>query len=494
MRQSTARSRKTIPRVRKRRKAFFRLSPAAADKLSCFAVRRGEVRDRIDPKFILHGGHQNIASLKIFPLGSLTVREPDYGSNIRAVPMSKPDEVKYIRITDFDDDGIPLNHEFVTAEVIEDNCRLIHEDVLFARSGATAGKTFIYTEDIGPAVFAGYCIRFRFNQKRVLPKFVYYYTKTTRYKAWVRSIQRPSGQPNINKEEFKSFTIPVPDVNVQANLVTDLESAHTAKMNKLAKAEDLLAGLDAFILRQLGLRAPDKDNCKVFAIRLGDILQEERCDASYHRPVFRKVVQSLAACPYAKTSLGKISPDPAGGATPTKGDAELYTDSGIKFLRILNVKPNEFDFGELKFIKREVHEGELRRSQLAVGDVLMTITGRVGNAAVVTEDILPANINQHIVRLRVTQGDILPEYLAAFLNCSVGLALSNRGVTGGTRIALDYEAVGAIPIPIPPLSLQETIAAEVGCRRMEARQLRSEADTDWTAAKARFEQQLLRGL
>ena len=108
-----------------------------------------------------------------------------------------------------------------------------------------------------------------------------------------------------------------------------------------------------------------------------------------------------------------------------------------------------------------------------------------------TADLLPANINQHIVRLRITVSDVRPEYLAVYLNSSVGLALSNRGVTGGTRVALDYGAIKAIQIPVPPQELQDTIAAEARRRCEEARQLRVEAETDWQAAKRWFEEQLL---
>ena len=77
-------------------------------------------------------------------------------------------------------------------------------DILFARTGGTVGKTYYYDGSIGKSVFAGYCIRFRFDDKKVLPKFIYWYTKTTAFTNWVKGIQRPSGQPNINKEEYKS--------------------------------------------------------------------------------------------------------------------------------------------------------------------------------------------------------------------------------------------------------------------------------------------------
>ena len=121
----------------------------------------------------------------------------------------------------------------------------------------------------------------------------------------------------------------------------------------------------------------------------------------------------------------------------------------------------------------------------------MTITGRVGTAAVVSQEILTANINQHIVRLRINKVDCLPTYLAAYLNSSIGLNLSNRSVTGGTRIALDYEAVRSLEVPLPPIDIQENIVNEVEKRRMNTQKLRQEAETEWETAKTRFEQKLL---
>ena len=139
-------------------------------------------------------------------------------------------------------------HEFVTAEQIEDRYLLEENDMLFARSGATAGKTFIFTKDIGPAIFAGYCIRFRFDPKKVAPWYVYFYTKTQRYAAWVRSMQRPAGQPNINKEEFKSFTIPVVAPASQAAIVKALQVARSTRDARLNKAEELLNGIDDLVI------------------------------------------------------------------------------------------------------------------------------------------------------------------------------------------------------------------------------------------------------
>ena len=107
----------------------------------------------------------------------------------------------------------------------------------------------------------------------------------------------------------------------------------------------------------------------------------------------------------------------AGGATPRRSDDSLYADDGVRFFRILNVDDGEIVDQDLKYVTEAVHQGELSRSQLASGDVLMTITGRVGSAAVVGEEHLPANINQHIARLRINRERCRPEFLSEWLNC-----------------------------------------------------------------------------
>ncbi|MYC31593.1 MAG: hypothetical protein F4X64_00255 [Chloroflexi bacterium] len=166
----------------------------------------------------------------------------------------------------------------------------------------------------------------------------------------------------------------------------------------------------------------------------------------------------------------------AGGATPRRSDDSLYADDGVRFFRILNVDDGEIVERDLKYVTDAVHNGLLERSQLAAGDVLMTITGRVGSAAVVGEDHLPANINQHIARLRVDRSRCRPEFLSEWLNCPAGLELSNRYVSGGTRAALDYGAIRNLRVPLPPLETQEALVAAMDAARAEQHAKLAEAD------------------
>jgi type I restriction enzyme M protein len=202
-------------------------------------INRDEILNkRIDAKFYLLGGH-HLDNEDFVTLGSLVIQEPDYGTSSRATPKVNSTDINYIRITDFGEDGIPNDHEYVTAETYDERHILNAKDIIFARSGATVGKTYFHDENANKAIFAGYCIRFRFDTNKVLPEYAYLCTKTRRYKSWVNSIQRPSGQPNINKEEFKSFTIPLPDLKKQQLLVDEMKIALEERKKIIAEAESL---------------------------------------------------------------------------------------------------------------------------------------------------------------------------------------------------------------------------------------------------------------
>lgn len=168
-------------------------------------------------------------------------------------------------------------------------------------------------------------------------------------------------------------------------------------------------------------------------------------DTAYNHPKYKVVISNLKEH-LRIIEFGDVIESISGGATPLRANEDQYADSGIKFLRIQNITSFGFDFSDVKYITEAVHDNLLKRSQLAENDLLMTITGRIGTSAVVTSSCLPANINQHIVRIRLKQG-VYPHFVAAYLNSFTGLLLSNRSVTGTTRLALDYESIKKIPFP-----------------------------------------------
>ena len=171
--------------------------------------------------------------------------------------------------------------------------------------------------------------------------------------------------------------------------------------------------------------------------------------------------------------------DISSGITP-KVDENHYTDSsGIPFLRVQNVKSHGIDLNEVKFIKKSVHDGILKHSQLKKDDLVLTITGRIGSVAVVPDNF-EGNINQHSVRFqfkqRIENLTINPHYVAVFLNSAFGRSLSIREVTGGTRPALDYKAVKSLQIILPPPNLQNHIVSRMRSAYAQKKQKEQEAD------------------
>ena len=236
-----------------------------------------------------------------------------------------------------------------------------------------------------------------------------------------------------------------------------------------------MAGVSAGPNPFFRLSPAEKSKAQCFAVKRGDT--KGRLDSWFHHPRYELLEAKLDAARVAAPELREFLVSIAGGATPRRSDSSLYSDDGVKFLRILNIGDGEILERDLKYLTDEVHEGELGRSQLAEGDVLMTITGRVGSAAVVHKQHLPANINQHIVRLRLDEKRCRPQFLCEWLNCPNGLALSNQFVSGGTRAALDYDAVRSLRVPLPDsLKAQDRLLTKMNAARAERREKLVQAD------------------
>ncbi|WP_289053548.1 restriction endonuclease subunit S [Carboxylicivirga marina] len=181
-------------------------------------------------------------------LEELSIRKGEYGGGFSAIDFFDG-APRYIRITDIDADG-KLNDEIKAPSGNSEEWekyKLIEGDILFARSGATVGKSFLYEKSNIDCVFAGYLIRFRPNKEIALPKYVYYYTKTPSYFAWIKNKQNVVAQPNINAKQYGTeLQIPLPPLPTQQKIAAILDEADKLRqLNKrlIAKYEALSQSL-----------------------------------------------------------------------------------------------------------------------------------------------------------------------------------------------------------------------------------------------------------
>lgn len=146
-----------------------------------------------------------------------------YGANEPA-ELEDKDLPRYIRITDFAEDGKLRDDTFKSIQIEKVNEYLLEEgDILFARSGATVGKTFQFKNYDGEACFAGYLIKASPNMKIVLSDFLYYFTKSNIYANWKDSIFIQSTIQNISAEKYQLLEICLPPTSEQTTIIKYLD-------------------------------------------------------------------------------------------------------------------------------------------------------------------------------------------------------------------------------------------------------------------------------
>ena len=128
-----------------------------------------------------------------------------YGLNASAVNYIEG-RPRYIRITDICDDG-SLNDDIKCSDIDDSTYSVNKGDVLFARTGATVGKTYLHRS--GDACFAGYLIRYSFTEA-VDPEYILAYTHSDTYYDWVLKSQKVGAQPNISASQYDNMPILIP--------------------------------------------------------------------------------------------------------------------------------------------------------------------------------------------------------------------------------------------------------------------------------------------
>jgi type I restriction enzyme S subunit len=135
----------------------------------------------------------------------------DYGLNVASTDFDG--ENKYLRITDIDDETRLFIQEYVTSPDIDLETAanyILHEgDILFARTGASVGKSYIYRDSDGLVYYAGFLIKAHVNNENNAD-FVFQNTLTESYNKYIQVTSQRSGQPGVNAKEYQEFSFWVP--------------------------------------------------------------------------------------------------------------------------------------------------------------------------------------------------------------------------------------------------------------------------------------------
>ncbi len=283
-------------------------------------------------------------------------------------------------------------------------------------------------------------------------------------------------RPALDYSAVRSIRVPLPDLTEQDRLVAAMDAARAERNKKLAAADQLLAGLDDFVLGELGIERPVEVNRRVFGVRLGDTAQPGQLNADYYHPERIAAVRVLNGLPGVRSS--------AALSEMVDFERQLLKTPGENYLGLAQVQS---------------HTGELTdATDKAAGnsyayqeeDVLFARLRPYLNKVHRAETAGSCSTEFHVLRVKDRES-LSPEYLAAILRSRLVLAQTVHMMAGNTHPRLTDRDVADLRIPIPDMETQETIANEIIRRREESRRLRSEAESGWQAAKAWFEGELL---
>lgn len=188
-------------------------------------------------------------------LSELSKGKGEYGIGNSACE-DREGAVKYLRITDIDDNGKYVNNG---AYVYDDNIKsylLNKNDMVFARTGASVGKSYLYNEKDGELAYAGFLIKFSIKDEICNPGILKYNFYSSAYEKWVKVMSSRSGQPGINAEEYSGYKLCIPQkreeqdkivsildcwakaIELQENKIKKLEEKKKALMQKFLKPQE----------------------------------------------------------------------------------------------------------------------------------------------------------------------------------------------------------------------------------------------------------------
>lgn len=277
--------------------------------------------------------------------------------------------------------------------------------------------------------------------------YMYWVLQSDAFKGFCDLSSLGSTIQHLYQNVFENFAFPVPSLEEQTAIATFLDR-ETGKIDALiAEQEKLLvllaekrqATISHAVTKGLNPDAPMKDSGCVW---LGDVPSDWTITRMKH------VIREGIAGPY--------------GSSLTKS---TYVASGYRVYGQQQVIPNDFSVGDYYISEEKL--SEMTRYLVRPNDVLMSVMGTIGRAALVPDDVEPGIINPRLVLYRVIEEIIAPRYLQVFINNPTSQRYFSLAAQGTTMEGLNMVSIGELQIPLPSLEEQhkilEFISHETAC-------------------------------
>ena len=344
---------------------------------------------------------------------------------------SEPVGPRFLRITDIQDDGVDWESvpycKIGSADLPK--YRLASGDIVFARTGATTGKSFLVDEP-PDAVFASYLIRLRLLDKKLLPEFVSLFFQTAGYWKSIKDGSAGSAQGGFNATKLGALSIPIPPLAEQQRIIGILDEAFGALATVKANAEKNLQNARALF-------------------------------ESHLQSVFTQRGEG-----WVDTTIGQhIRFIDYRGKTPEK------TQSGLRLITARNVKMGYLQETPKEFVAPESYDGWMTRGIPQLGDVLFTTEAPLANVAQLDTE-MKVVFAQRIIIMQADTTKLDSAFLKyLLLSQPVQQRIHAKG-TGATVKGIKASLLKTIEISFPKsVAEQEQIVAKLDALSEETQRL-----------------------
>lgn len=329
---------------------------------------------------------------------------------------------------------------------------------IISKIDARNGAFGIIPNELDNAIVTNDFPLFDVNTRKINTQFLLLVTTTKVFIKFAQSCS--SGTTNRQRMDIDMFLnqkIPLPKLEEQNKIVNKYFDKITEIESLKSKVEDLESSIESYFLDQLGFKRREK---KVFFSKLAIIEYKDlnRWDGKNKHNLTSK---------YDIKRIGKYITEISTGTTPPTsnqeyfiGDVNFYTPSELgdeMYLFSSERKLNEIAFRDKK--ARKFKKGTI----LFVG-----IGSTVGKVGIIANEF--ASSNQQITGFNVNQSDLRNEYVYYYFKYFKEISISEQ--TKATLPIVNQEKILNIPIPIPPISIQESIVKEINKRKMEIESIR----------------------
>lgn len=428
------------------------------------------------------------------------------GDWIESKDQNTNGEVRLIQLADIGD-GYFRNrsNRYMTLDSANElNCTFLEpDDILVARMPDPLGRCTIFPIKDGEKYVTVVDVAIiRPGEKGVYGKYLMYFINSPVLRKTIELLQTGTTRKRISRGNLGKLKIPVPPLNEQYRIVSKIEellselehAEHNLKKSQkqleiykqsilksafegsltLKKNKANTTSVDVLIKQIAEERQAQYE--KLNSIWLDEIKKWEKKGKKNKRPSKpEKPVYPSELTSKELASLPKLSPQwkwikigyvdelTSAGSTP-KGGKNIYSKSGIAFIRSQNVYPGKLLTDDLVYISKEIH-GQMNRTHIKERDVLLNITGAsIGRSAFVPDNFGEGNVNQHVCIIRIPLSYISEKYLSYYLNSPNAQILIDSINSGATREALTLDHIRNFPFPICSLEEQNLVIQELEYR------------------------------